>query len=138
MPRKKRDVTGQVESLNDWMARVDRQVEEAARKMERKSHARNRPGVLPGTSTVPAAKSAALRDVDIPVLVFEERKLNPELRQRLERLIEHSQKHVMISAEYREVAARLEKQRARLIQITEWIHDEYARICRELNPEGAL
>jgi hypothetical protein len=91
--------------------------------MERKSHARNQPGVLP------------LRDVDIPVLVFEERKLNPELRQRLERLIEHSQKHVMVWAEYRELTARLEKQRARLIQITEWIHDEYAHICRELNPE---
>lgn len=37
-----------------------------------------------------------------------------------------------------EVTARLEKQRASLIQIAEWIHDEYARICRELNPEGEL
>jgi hypothetical protein len=105
------------------MARVDRQVEEAARKMERKSHARSRHGVRP------------LCDVDIPVLVFEERKLNPELRQRLERLIEHSQKHVMIWAEYHEVAARLEKQRDKLIRLDGWLRDEYAHICRELNPE---
>jgi hypothetical protein len=125
MPRKKRNVPGQVESLNDWMARVDRQVEEAARKMERKSHARSRPDVHPRSST-------------IPVLVFEERKLNPELRQRLERLIEHSQKHVMVWAEYRELAARLEKQREGLIRLDGWLRDEYAHICKELNPEGAL
>jgi hypothetical protein len=76
--------------------------------------------------------------VDIPVLVFEERKLNPELRQRLERLIEHSQKHVMVWAEYRELAARLEKQREGLIRLDGWLRDEYAHICKELNPEGAL
>lgn len=89
MPRKKRTVTGQVESLNDWMARVDRQVEEAARKMEQKSSKSSPQG------SSHRHRARPLRNVNIPVLVFDGGKLNPEQRQALERLIENSQKHVV-------------------------------------------
>lgn len=52
------------------------------------------------------------------------------------RLTALSQKIVIAWAEWRQLRNRLRQQREELIGIDEWLRDEYALICRQLNPEG--
>jgi hypothetical protein len=74
----------------------------------------------------------------MPLVVFDGATLAPELREKLDRLAAVSQQTVIAWAEWRQQRNRFRQLRADLIQVTEWIHDEYAHICRELNPEGGL
>jgi hypothetical protein len=74
----------------------------------------------------------------MPLVIVEGATLAPELREKLARLTAASQEAAIAWAEYRELRNRWRQAREQLIRIDEWLHDEYAHICRELNPEGGL
>jgi hypothetical protein len=120
MPRKRKNST---ESFADWMARVDHQVENAARKIKTGPRTPARPLIQNGS---------------MPLAVFEGATLSPELRERLARLTALRQKSVIAWAELRQQRDRWRKLRDELVRIDEWLHDECAHICRELNPEQRL
>jgi transposase len=120
MPRRRKDST---ESFAAWMARVDRQVENATRRIK----------------TGPRTPARSLiQNANMPLVVFEGAMLAPELREKLARLTALSQKSVIAWAELRQQRDRWRKLRDELIRIDEWLRDEYAHICRELNPEEGL
>ena len=76
--------------LNPLLIGWDAEVEKAARKMERKSHA--------GGKSAPRL----IQDASIPLVVFEGATLSPELKQKLARLTALSQKTVIAWAELRQ------------------------------------
>ena len=70
------------------------------------------------------------------MVVFDGATLAPELREKLDRLTAVSQNAAIARAELRQLQNQWRKLRDELIRIDEWLHDEYALICRELNPEA--
>jgi hypothetical protein len=121
MPRKRKDSrNASPESFAAWMARVDGQVEEAARRVKTKPR-------TPARSPI--------QNANMSLVVFEGATLAPELREKLDRLAAVSQQTAIAWAELWQQRDQWRKLRDELIQLDGWLIDEYAHICRELNSE---